>query len=186
MQVPLGVEVIRERSQTFWFSVLSHMRLGAGKFSLPSLLESVPARLLPELSCGLWNPAFISAQDPSISSDSLMAIMDCPPMYPYNRGYKYCLFAASSLLSTQSTSRYQPSICLDYTSYPLLFSSPSLIPCEVDGIMILRWENYLELSIWGQYNQLCPILWVHIYCTPPGSSAHGIFHARILEWVAIS
>ena len=23
-------------------------------------------------------------------------------------------------------------------------------------------------------------------CSPPGSSAHGIFQARILEWVAIS
>ena len=23
-------------------------------------------------------------------------------------------------------------------------------------------------------------------CSPPGSSVHGIFHARILEWVAIA
>ena len=23
-------------------------------------------------------------------------------------------------------------------------------------------------------------------CSPPGSSVHGIFHTRILEWVAIS
>ena len=23
-------------------------------------------------------------------------------------------------------------------------------------------------------------------CSPPGSSAHGVFQARILEWVAIS
>ena len=23
-------------------------------------------------------------------------------------------------------------------------------------------------------------------CSPPGSSAHGIFQARILEWIAIS
>ena len=25
-----------------------------------------------------------------------------------------------------------------------------------------------------------------MYCSPPGSSIHGIFQARILEWVAIS
>ena len=26
----------------------------------------------------------------------------------------------------------------------------------------------------------------HIYCSPPGSSIHGIFQARVLEWVAIA
>ena len=33
--------------------------------------------------------------------------------------------------------------------------------------------------------QLCPILCDSIY-SPPGSSDHGIFQARILEWIAIS
>ena len=27
--------------------------------------------------------------------------------------------------------------------------------------------------------------WDPIYCSPPGSSVHGIFQAKILEWVAI-
>ena len=27
---------------------------------------------------------------------------------------------------------------------------------------------------------------IHIDCSPPGSSVHGILQARILEWVAIS
>ena len=26
----------------------------------------------------------------------------------------------------------------------------------------------------------------HMYCSPPGSSVHGILQARILEWVVIS
>ena len=34
--------------------------------------------------------------------------------------------------------------------------------------------------------QLCPILCKPMDCSPPGSSVHGIFKARILEWVAIS
>ena len=34
--------------------------------------------------------------------------------------------------------------------------------------------------------QLCPTLGDSMDCSPPGSSAHGIFQARILEWVAIS
>ena len=34
--------------------------------------------------------------------------------------------------------------------------------------------------------QLCPTLGNPTDCSPPGSSVHGIFQARILEWVAIS
>ena len=32
----------------------------------------------------------------------------------------------------------------------------------------------------------CPTLCDPMDCSPPGSSVHGIFQARILEWVAIS
>ena len=31
--------------------------------------------------------------------------------------------------------------------------------------------------------QLCPTLHDNMYCSPPGSSVHGILQARILEWV---
>ena len=34
--------------------------------------------------------------------------------------------------------------------------------------------------------QLCPPLCTHRDCSPPDSSVHGIFQARILEWLAIS
>ena len=34
--------------------------------------------------------------------------------------------------------------------------------------------------------QSCPTLCNPMDCSPPGSSVHGIFKARILEWVAIS
>ena len=33
--------------------------------------------------------------------------------------------------------------------------------------------------------QSCPTLCNPMVCSPPGSSVHGIFQARILEWVAI-
>ena len=33
--------------------------------------------------------------------------------------------------------------------------------------------------------QSCPTLWDPMDCSPPGSSVHGIFQARILESVAI-
>ena len=34
--------------------------------------------------------------------------------------------------------------------------------------------------------QLCPTLSDPIDCSPPGSSIHGIFQARVLEWSAIA
>ena len=34
--------------------------------------------------------------------------------------------------------------------------------------------------------QPCPTLCDSMDCSPPGSSVHGIFQARILKWVAIS
>ena len=34
--------------------------------------------------------------------------------------------------------------------------------------------------------QSCPTLSSPMDCSPPGSSIHGIFQARVLEWVAIS
>ena len=34
--------------------------------------------------------------------------------------------------------------------------------------------------------QSCPALCDHIDCSLPGFSIHGIFWARVLEWVAVS
>ena len=34
--------------------------------------------------------------------------------------------------------------------------------------------------------QSCPTLGDSMDCSPPGSSVHGIFQARVLEWVAIA
>jgi len=34
--------------------------------------------------------------------------------------------------------------------------------------------------------QSCPTLCDPMDCSPPGSSVHGIFQARVLEWVAIA
>ena len=39
---------------------------------------------------------------------------------------------------------------------------------------------------WSDITQSCPTLCNPIDCSLPGSSDHGIFQARVLEWVAIS
>ena len=38
----------------------------------------------------------------------------------------------------------------------------------------------------SEVTQSCPTLQDPVDCSPPGSSVHGIFQARVLEWVAIS
>ena len=46
-----------------------------------------------------------------------------------------------------------------------------------------------EVGIWripgGDGTKSCPTLFHLMDCSPPGSSFHGIFQARILKWVAI-
>ena len=39
---------------------------------------------------------------------------------------------------------------------------------------------------WCEVAQSCPTLCGRMDCSSPGSSVHGIFQARVLEWVAIS
>ena len=38
----------------------------------------------------------------------------------------------------------------------------------------------------SEVTQLCPTLSDRMDCSPPGSSVHGIFQARVLEWSAIA
>ena len=38
----------------------------------------------------------------------------------------------------------------------------------------------------SEVTELCPTLSNPMDCSPPGSSVHGIFQARVLEWVAIA
>ena len=55
----------------------------------------------------------------------------------------------------------------------------SISPCnEYSGLISFEREN--------EGIQSCPTLCDPMDSSPPGSSVHGILHARILEWVAIS
>ena len=55
-------------------------------------------------------------------------------------------------------------------------------------------EHFLQshkedgFNLWSESEvaQLCLTLCDHMDCSLPGSSIHGIFQARVLEWIAIS
>ena len=43
----------------------------------------------------------------------------------------------------------------------------------------------MKVKCQSEVAQSCPTLSDPMDCSPPGSSIHGIFQARVLEWVAI-
>ena len=44
----------------------------------------------------------------------------------------------------------------------------------------------MKLKSESEVTQSCPTLHDHMDCSLPGSSIHGIFQVRVLEWVAIA
>ena len=58
--------------------------------------------------------------------------------------------------------------------------SPGNLSPGINPLFIFKSESESEVA------QLCPTLCDPMDCSPPGFSIHGIFQARILEWVAIS
>ena len=46
--------------------------------------------------------------------------------------------------------------------------------------------SLIRLKVKSEVAQLCPTLCDPMDCSPPGSSIHGIFQERVLEWGAIS
>ena len=67
----------------------------------------------------------------------------------------------------------------------LNFTSPGTKPGTKSTLEIhLQFVLFFPFSC--THAQLCPILCDPMDCSPPGFSVHGIFQAKILEWVAIS
>ena len=58
-------------------------------------------------------------------------------------------------------------------------------PNESD-ILCSQYSHNIYCMKWSEVAQSCPTLCDPMDCSPPGSSIHGIFQARVLEWVAIS
>ena len=60
------------------------------------------------------------------------------------------------------------------------------LACSSRSASVIRvfavWHYFLLCDV---YSQSCPTLGT-LGCSPPGSSVHGFFQARLLEWTAIS
>ena len=110
----------------------------------------------------------------------------------------YTVSIFTDLLCSVSSSSHQCQI----SSRPPTFPSPAIIPAAIDHFANSIILSFLECHIIGITHSIWPLQtdffclvcgaqWRLIFCnsmdcSPPGSSAHGIFQRRRLEWVAIS
>ena len=57
---------------------------------------------------------------------------------------------------------------------------------KLENISIVKYFFFFFVSLSWELAQSCPTLCDPLDCSLPGFSVHGIFQARVLEWVAIS
>ena len=86
-----------------------------------------------------------------------------------------------SLESSQSKNifenMYGVKYLLSYFGDILQYIQVSNLYCTLETNLMLKWS---------EVSQSCPTLCDPIDCSLSGSSVHGIFQARVLEWIAIS
>ena len=75
-----------------------------------------------------------------------------------------------------ATHRWQP------TRLPRHWNSPG----KNTGVGCHFLPQCMKVKSESEVAQSCPTLSDPMDCSPPGSSIHGIFQARVLEWVAIA
>ena len=74
------------------------------------------------------------------------------------------------------------------SSEPWAPGKPNITECDPDSDTVLAWkaQGPLAAESESEVTQSSPILATPVDYSLPGSSIHGIFQARVLEWVAIS
>ena len=96
--------------------------------------------------------------------------LSCPVAYGI-------LLAAAAAKSLQS--------CLTLCD-PIDGSPPGSAPGENPGVGCHFLLQRMKMKSESEVTQLCLTLSDPVDCSLPGSSVHGIFQARVLEWVAIA
>ena len=93
--------------------------------------------------------------------------------------HKYLLkvFYAAAAKSLQLC----PTLC-DPTRLPRPWDSPG----KNTGVGCHFLLQCMKMKSESEVAQSCPTLSDPVVCSPPGSSIHGIFQARVLEWGAIA
>ena len=69
---------------------------------------------------------------------------------------------------------------------PIRLPHPSDSPGKNTGVGCHVLLQFSKVKSGSEVAQSCPTLCDPMDCSPPGSSVHGIFQARVLEWGAIT
>ena len=94
----------------------------------------------------------------------------------------YRCSAAAAAKSRQSC----PTLCDPIDGSPLRLLCPWDSPGKNNGVSCHFLLQCMKVESEREVAQSCPTLSDLMDCSPPGSSAHGIFQARVLEWGAIA
>ena len=89
--------------------------------------------------------------------------------------------AAAAAKSLQSC----PTLC-DQRQQPTRLPHPWDSPGKSTGVGCHFLLQCMKVKSESEVAQSCPTLSDPMDCSPPGSFAHGIFQARVLEWGAIA
>ena len=87
-----------------------------------------------------------------------------------------CCYVTSVVSNSVQPHRWQP------TRLPLPWDSPG----KNTGVGCHFLLQCMKVKSESEVIQSCPAPSDPMDCRPPGSSIHGIFQARVLEWVAIA
>ena len=81
-----------------------------------------------------------------------------------------------------------PTLCdpIDWTMQPTRLRHPWDSPGKNTGVSCQFLLQYMKVKSESEVAQSCPTLSDPMDCSPPGSSIHEIFQARVLEWGAIA
>ena len=77
-------------------------------------------------------------------------------------------------------------LCATHRRQPTRLPSPWDSPGKNTGVGCHFLLQCMKMKSESEVAQLCPTLSNPMDCSLPGSSIHGIFQARVLEWVAIA
>ena len=93
-----------------------------------------------------------------------------------------CSFSAAAAKSLQSC----PTLCDPIDSSPTRLHCPWDSPGKNTGVGCHFLFQCMKVESESEVAQSCPTLSNPMDCSLPGSSVHGIFQARVLEWGAIA
>ena len=79
-----------------------------------------------------------------------------------------------------------PTLCNPIDGKPTRLPRPWDSPGKNTGVGCHFLLQCRKVKSESEVAQSCPTLSDPMDCSPPGSSAHGIFQARVLEWGAIA